>query len=141
MLPQGKVPLLDDYGHHPREILVTLQALRAAYPQHRLVLAFQPHRYSRTQALFEEFTAVLAEVDVLLLLEVYAAGETPIIGVDSHKLADNIKHQGKVQPIVVTDEAELCVILPTLLKQGDVLLLQGAGSIGAVAPRLSQAFL
>lgn len=140
LLPQGKVPLLDDYGHHPREIFVTLQALRVAYPQHRLVLAFQPHRYSRTQALFEEFTTVLAEVDVLLLLEIYAAGETPIVGVDSHKLANNIKRLRKVQPIVVSNEDELYKILPTVLKQGDVLLLQGAGSIGTVAPRLNQEF-
>jgi len=139
-MPQGEVLLIDDYGHHPHEICVTLQALRAAWPERRLVLAFQPHRYTRTQALFEDFTSVLSEVDVLLLMEVYAASETPIVGVDGRILARNIRQRGKVEPIFVVDNDELCAVLPTILKQDDVLLIQGAGSIGAVAPRLQQEF-
>ena len=139
-MPQGKVLLIDDYGHHPHEIRVTLQALRAAWPQRRLVLAFQPHRYTRTQALFEDFTSVLSEADVLLLMEVYAASEAPIVGVDGRILARNIRQRGKVEPIFVVDNDELCAVLPTILKQDDVLLIQGAGNIGAMAPRLQQEF-
>lgn len=139
-MPQGKVLLIDDYGHHPHEIRVTLQALRAAWPDRRLVLAFQPHRYTRTQALFEDFTSVLSEADVLLLMEVYGACETPIVGVDGRTLARNIRQRGKVDPVFVADNDELCDVLPTILKQDDVLLIQGAGSIGAMAPRLQQEF-
>lgn len=140
LMPQGEVFLIDDYGHHPQEILVTLQALRAAWPNRRLVLAFQPHRYSRTQALFEEFSAVLSEVDVLLLMEIYAAGETPIVGIDSRKLAQNIRQRGKVEPIFILDNDALYKILATILRKEDVLLTQGAGNIGSVAPQLHQTF-
>ena len=136
LMKQGRVLLLDDYGHHPREIQVTLQALRAVWPKRRLVLAFQPHRYSRTQTLFEDFTSVLSEADVLLLMEIYAASEEPIIGVDSSALARNIRQRGKVDPIFVANNDELCDVLPVILRQGDVLLIQGAGTIGAMAPRL-----
>lgn len=139
-LPHGKAFLIDDYGHHPEEIRATLQALRNAYPKHRLVLAFQPHRYTRTQALFEDFTSILSEVDVLLLMEIYPASETPIVGVDSRSLARNIRQRGKVEPIFVADNDELYKILPTILQEGDVLLIQGAGNIGAMAPRLQQEF-
>ncbi|CAL7960753.1 UDP-N-acetylmuramate--L-alanine ligase [Gammaproteobacteria bacterium] len=139
-MPQGNASLIDDYGHHPQEILATLQALRVAWPNRRLVLAFQPHRYTRTQALFEDFTSVLSEVDVLLLMEIYAASEAPIIGVDSRTLARNIRQRGKVEPIFVANNDELCNVLPTVLREGDVLLIQGAGSIGAMAPKLQQKF-
>ncbi|MFA6550904.1 MAG: Mur ligase family protein, partial [Candidatus Gracilibacteria bacterium] len=139
-MPQGKVFLIDDYGHHPQEILVTLEALRAAWPNRRLVLAFQPHRYTRTQALFEDFTSVLSKADVLLLMEIYPASETPIVGVDSRTLARNIRQRGKVEPIFVANNDELCDVLPTILKDDDVLLIQGAGNIGAMAPRLQQKF-
>lgn len=139
-MPQGNVSLIDDYGHHPQEIRVTLEALRAVWPDRRLVLAFQPHRYTRTQSLFEDFTSVLSEVDVLLLMEIYAANETPIVGVDSRTLARNIRQRGKVEPIFVANNDELCAVLPTILKQNDILLIQGAGSIGLMAPRLQQEF-
>lgn len=139
-IPQGKALLLDDYGHHPREILVTLQALRAACPERRLVLAFQPHRYTRTQALYEDFISVLSEVDVLLLMEVYAASESPIAGVDSRALARSIRQRGKIEPIFVADNDDLAKVLPNILNDGDVLLIQGAGNIGGMAPRLKQEF-
>lgn len=139
-MPQGRASLIDDYGHHPQEIRATLQALRAAWPDRRLVLAFQPHRYTRTQDLFEDFTAVLSEVDVLLLMEIYAASEEPIVGVNSRVLARNIRQRGRVEPIFVKNNDELYDVLPTVLREGDVLLIQGAGSIGAMAPRLQQQF-
>ena len=137
-MPQGKVILIDDYGHHPKEILVTLQALRAAWPERRLVLAFQPHRYTRTRDLFEDFTSVLSEADVLLLMEVYAASEVPIAGIDSRALIRNIRLRGKVEPVFVTDNDALFDILPNILRADDILLIQGAGNIGAMAPRLKQ---
>jgi UDP-N-acetylmuramate--alanine ligase len=139
-MPQGNALLIDDYGHHPKEIQVTLQALRAAWPNRRLVLAFQPHRYTRTQDLFEDFTAVLSEVDMLLLMEIYAASEEPIAGVDSRTLARNIRQRGKVEPIFVANNDELCDVLPVVLRDGDILLIQGAGSIDAIAPKLRQKF-
>jgi UDP-N-acetylmuramate--alanine ligase len=139
-MPQGKVCLIDDYGHHPREIQATISALREAYPNNRLVLAFQPHRYSRTQALFEDFTSVLSEVDVLLLMEIYAASEEPIVGVDSRTLARNVRQRGKVEPIFVADNDELCSSLPAVLQEGDILLVQGAGNIGSIASRLHKEF-
>jgi UDP-N-acetylmuramate--alanine ligase len=139
-MPQGRVCLIDDYGHHPREIQVTLQALREAYPEKRLVLAFQPHRYSRTQTLFEDFTSVLSEADVLLLMEIYAASEEPIVGIDSRTLARNIRQRGKVEPIFVADNDELSVVLPTVLQEGDLLVVQGAGNIGSMAARLHKEF-
>lgn len=139
-MPRGRVSLIDDYGHHPQEILETVKALRAACPDRRLVLVFQPHRYTRTQALFEDFTAVLSEVDVLLLMEIYAASEPPIVGIDGRVLARNIRQRGKIEPIFVTNNDELYSILPTVLRQDDILLIQGAGSISAVAPELQRVF-
>lgn len=139
-MPAGQVALIDDYGHHPQEIKVTIQALRAAFPAKRLVLAFQPHRYTRTQALFEDFTSVLSEADALLLMEIYPASEAPIVGIDSRSLIRNIRQRGKVEPIFVADNDELYNALPNILKDDDILLIQGAGNIGAMAPRLKQGF-
>ncbi len=139
-MPQGKVLVIDDYGHHPQEISVTLQALRKALPDRRLVLAFQPHRYTRMRDLFEDFTPVLSTADVLLLMEVYAAGETPILGIDSRALIRNIRQRGQIEPVFVADNKELLKILPNVLRDGDVLLLQGAGSIAAIAPHLKQEY-
>lgn len=136
--PQGKVLVIDDYGHHPREITATIKAIRSALPNRRLVLAFQPHRYSRTKSLFEDFVTVLSEVDVLLLMEIYPACEKPISGVDSRTLARSIRQRGKVDPIFVENTDALIAALPSILKDNDVLLVQGAGNIGAVAPKLKQ---
>lgn len=131
-LPKGKVLLLDDYGHHPQEIKVTIQALRAAWPNKRLILAFQPHRYTRTQALFDDFVKVLSEVDLLLLLDIYSAGEKTIAGVSGKSLARSIRQRGKIDPIFVADIQDLSKIIADIAGDDDVLLLQGAGSIGTV---------
>ncbi|NKC16137.1 MAG: UDP-N-acetylmuramate--L-alanine ligase [Gammaproteobacteria bacterium] len=131
-----QVLLVDDYGHHPREVEATVRAARASWPQRRLVVAFQLHRYSRTRDLFEDFALVLSELDVLLLLDVYAAGEQPIAGADGRALARAIRNRGRVDPVFVTGPQALPKALAGILNDGDVLLLLGAGSIGAVAPRL-----
>lgn len=134
--PKGKVKVIDDYGHHPTEIDLSLEALRQAWPDKRLVLAFQPHRYTRTQALFDDFTGVLSKPDALLLLEIYSAGEQPITGVSGSALARNIRQRGKIDPILIKDLDELLDTLKNFLQEGDILLLQGAGSIGGIAPKL-----
>jgi UDP-N-acetylmuramate--alanine ligase len=133
----GKVLLVDDYGHHPREVEATLQALREAWPERRLVMVYQPHRYSRTRDLFEDFARVLATVDVLLLLDIYSAGETPLPAVDSRNLCRNIRLQGRVDPIFVGSIDNLPGILQRTLQTGDILLTQGAGDIGSMAGRLA----
>jgi len=132
----GKVMLVDDYGHHPREVAATLQAARAAWPDRRLVVLFQPHRYSRTRDLFEDFTEVLSEVDALVVLEVYAAGEEPVPGADSRTLCRAIRARGKVDPVFVGVAADLAETLSGVLHDGDVLLTMGAGDIGSIAQRL-----
>ena len=134
----GRAMVMEDYGHHPREIQAVLSALRGAWPQRRLVLAFQPHRFSRTRDLFDDFAQVLSEVDSLILLEVYPAGEKPIAGADGRGLSRAIRVRGKVDPIFVEQTADLPAVLPDLLCDGDVLLLMGAGDIGAMAARLSR---
>lgn len=133
----GKVLMVDDYGHHPREIAVTLQAIRQAWPERRLVMAYQPHRYTRTRDLFEDFAQILSEVDVLLLLDIYSAGEAPIAGADGRALARNIRQRGKVDPIFIEQKEELSSILKTVLQNGDILLTQGAGDIGGISSRLA----
>lgn len=135
--PQGyRVLLIDDYGHHPREVEATLKAARGVWPTRRLVLAFQPHRYSRTRDLFEDFSKILSEVDVLLLLEVYAAGEEPIPGADGRALCRAIRARGQVDPVFVERVSDLPAVLPNVLQEGDVVLFSGAGDIGAMAPKL-----
>lgn len=138
LFPQGRIVIVDDYGHHPCEIKVSIDALRQAWPKRRLILAFQPHRYSRTQALFDDFANVLSLVDGLLLLDIYPAGEAPLVGINSAALARNVRQRGKVDPILVQHPHDLPEILKTILQEGDVLLLQGAGNIGKIAPMLSQ---
>lgn len=133
---QGKVLLIDDYGHHPREITATLQAVRAAWPDKRLVMAFQPHRFTRTHDLFEDFVRVLSEVDVLLLLDIYSAGEVPIVGADGRSLCRSIRNRGRIDPIFVERSSDLPAALQDVLQDGDLLLTQGAGDVGTVAPRL-----
>lgn len=134
----GSVLMIDDYGHHPREVAATLQAIRAGWPSRRLVVAFQPHRYTRTRDLFEDFTKVLSEVDVLVLVEVYAAGEAPIAGADGRTLCRAIRARGHADPVFVERASELAETLKGILRGGDILLTLGAGDIGAVAARLPQ---
>jgi UDP-N-acetylmuramate--alanine ligase len=133
----GKVLLIDDYAHHPREIAPTLAAVRAGWPDRRLVVVFQPHRYSRTHDLFDDFIKVLSGVDVLVLGEVYAAGEAPISGADGRALSRGIRARGHIDPVFVEELDTLPAVLNDLLQDGDVLLTLGAGNIGSVAARLA----
>lgn len=137
--PSGRVLLIDDYAHHPREIAPTLAAVRAGWPGRRLVVAFQPHRYTRTHELFDDFTRVLSGVDALILGEVYPAGEPPISGADGRALCRGIRARGHVDPVFVENIADLPQVLKGILQEGDVLLTMGAGDIGAVAARLTDA--
>ncbi len=132
----GRAAVMEDYGHHPREIQAVLEAVRGAWPERRLVLAFQPHRFTRTRDLFDDFAQVLAEVDTLILLDVYPAGEKPIAGADGRSLSRAIRIRGKVDPVFVEQTADLPTALPGLLHDGDLLLLMGAGDIGAMAAQL-----
>jgi UDP-N-acetylmuramate--alanine ligase len=139
-LPQqaGSFTLVDDYGHHPVETAATLAAARGAYPGRRLVLAFQPHRYTRTRDLFEDFVKVLASADALVLAEVYAAGEQPIVAADGRSLAHALRVAGKVEPVFVEDIAEMPATIMNIVKDGDVVITMGAGSISAVPGKLVQ---
>lgn len=134
----GGVRLVDDYGHHPREVDATIKAARQSFPERRLVMLFQPHRYSRTRDCFEDFVHVLSSVDALLLLDVYSAGEKPITGADSRTLARSIRTRGTVDPVFVERTDELGALLRNVLKPGDVLLTQGAGNVGVIAQELAQ---
>jgi len=141
-VPGGSVTLIDDYGHHPSEVAATVQALRAGWPDQRFVMIFQPHRYSRTADLYDDFIEVLSEVDVLLLLEVYSAGEKKIPGADSRCLSRSIRLRGKVEPVLVQNESDVLGILRDILRPGDMVLTQGAGSVGSLARDLaSKGFL
>ncbi len=133
----GEYTLIDDYGHHPTEMAATLAAARGAFPNRRLVLAFEPHRYTRTRDCFEDFARVLSTVDVLLLTEVYAAGEAPIVAADGRALARAVRVQGKVEPIFVEQVADFPAAIENAVADGDVVLTMGAGSIGAVPAMLS----
>lgn len=132
----GSFTLVDDYGHHPVEMAATLAAARGAFPGRRLVLAFQPHRYTRTRDLFEDFVKVLSTVDALLLTEVYPAGEAPIVAADGRALARAIRVAGKVEPIFVESAAELPQEILNAVRDGDVVLTMGAGSIGQIPNKL-----
>lgn len=134
----GKVLHVDDYGHHPRELEATLLAARTAWPDRRLVVVFQPHRYTRTRDLFEDFARALSETDVLLMLEVYAASEEPIAGADARALCRAIRVRGQVDPVFVENIDELPATLSAVLNDGDVLLTLGAGNIGAIAAQLAE---
>jgi len=128
----GSFLLIDDYGHHPAEMEATLAAVRGAFPERRLVLAFQPHRYTRTRDVFEDFVRVLSTVDALLLTEVYPAGESPIVAADGRALARAIRVAGKVEPVFIEQVAELPQAVLDLARPGDVVVTMGAGSIGSV---------
>jgi UDP-N-acetylmuramate--alanine ligase len=136
-LPEGgEIMLVDDYGHHPREVAATLEAVRSGWPDRRVVLAFQPHRYSRTQEQFEDFVQVLSQTDVLLLTEVYPAGEAPIPGADGRALTRAVRARGQITPVFVDPLRELPSVLAGLVRPGDIVLLLGAGDIGGMAAAL-----
>lgn len=137
-IKRGHVLLVDDYGHHPREISATLQAVKAAWPTRRLVLVFQPHRFTRTRDLFDDFVQCLSDVDRLLLLDIYSAGEQPIQGADSKALARAIRNRGQVDPVFVSNQEQLHEILSPVLEDNDVVLTMGAGSIGQIAADLPE---
>nr|WP_283163637.1 UDP-N-acetylmuramate--L-alanine ligase [Brenneria tiliae] len=137
----GSAMLVDDYGHHPTEVDATIKAARAGWPDRRLVMVFQPHRYTRTRDLYDDFTHVLSQVDVLLMLEVYSAGESPIPGADSRSLCRTIRGRGKIDPILVTDVDTLPELLSQALRGGDLVLVQGAGNIGKLARKLADSRL
>ena len=132
----GTVSIVDDYGHHPTEIAATLEALRQAWPDRRLVLVFQPHRYTRTRDLMDDFANVLAGVDVLLVTEVYAAGEAPIKGADGRAICRAVRSRGKVEPVFVGKTDDIVAALRNVMRPGDVVVTMGAGHIGALAQEL-----
>ncbi|MFQ3788267.1 UDP-N-acetylmuramate--L-alanine ligase [Halomonas sp. A29] len=137
----GEVMLVDDYGHHPREVEMVIKAVRAGWPSRRLVMIYQPHRYTRTRDLYEDFVRVLAGVDVLLLLDVYSAGETPIPGADGKTLAGSIRQRGTLDPIFVQHKSELPALLAKVLRADDILITQGAGDVGGIALGLAESRL
>ena len=140
-LDKGSALLVDDYGHHPRELAAVFAAARGGWPDRRLVVAFQPHRYTRTRDLLDDFANVLSEVDVLVLTEVYPAGESPLANADGRALARAVRARGKVDPVLIEHPRELQSMLPTLLRDGDLLLVMGAGDIGAAANELTETSL
>ena len=134
----GRVLLVDDYGHHPTEVAATLAAAKSGYPERRVVLVFQPHRYTRTHDLMDDFATVLSSADVLVLLDVYAAGEDPITGADGRSMARAIRSRGAVEPVFVEKLDDLASVLEDLLQDGDLVLTMGAGDIGAYATSLPE---
>ena len=132
----GTFDLVDDYGHHPAEAAATLAAARGAYPGRRLVLAFQPHRYTRTRDCFEDFVKVLSRCDALLLADVYAAGEVPIVAADGRALAHALRVRGDVEPVFVEQMNDMTDVILRFVRDGDVVMTMGAGSMGSVAPKL-----
>lgn len=138
--PNGKVMLVDDYGHHPTEVDVTIQAARQGWENKRVVMIFQPHRYSRTRDLFDEFVQVLSQVDALIMLDVYAAGEAPIVGADSKALCRSIRNLGKIDPILVSDTSQLGDVLDQIIQDGDLVLAQGAGNVSKLSRDLAESW-
>jgi UDP-N-acetylmuramate--alanine ligase len=132
----GAFTLIDDYGHHPVEMAAVIAAVRGAFPQRRLVLAFQPHRYTRTRDCFEDFVKVMGQADAVLLTEVYSAGEAPIVAADGRSLARALRVAGKVDPVFVDDVGELPAAIVDHARDGDVVISMGAGSIASVPQRV-----
>jgi UDP-N-acetylmuramate--alanine ligase len=130
--------LVDDYGHHPREVAATIAAIREGWPERRLVLVFQPHRYSRTQEQFDDFTQVLSQADVLVLTEVYAAGEAPIAGADGRALSRAIRARGQIEPVFLDPLSDLPELPSGVVQDGDVVAMMGAGDIGALAANMPE---
>lgn len=133
----GSVLLVDDYGHHPTEVEATIASVRQAWPDRRLLMVYQPHRYTRTKDLYEDFVRVLSTVDNLVLLEVYSAGEEPISGADGRSLCGSIRSRGQVDPVFVEDTRDVAEVLQDVMQPGDVVLTQGAGNVGAIATELA----
>jgi len=133
----ARVSVIDDYAHHPSEIRVTIKSVRDGWPGRRLLVAFQPHRYTRTRDLFEDFVDVLSTADKLVIMEVYAAGEDSVQGADGRALCRAIRSRGKVDPVFVPEPDELLGVLDGVAESGDVLLLLGAGSVGRVGESMS----
>ncbi len=135
---QAEVTLVDDYGHHPTEVKSVIATARQVWPGRRLVMAYQPHRYTRTRDLYDDFVRVLSEVDVLVLLEVYSAGEERISGADGKALCQGIRSRGEINPLFAQSPQEALKMLPSILQQGDVVLVQGAGNVNQISQQLSQ---
>ena len=134
----GEAMLVDDYGHHPREVAVTIEAIRKSWPERRLVMIFQPHRYSRTRDLYEDFVDVLSRVDVLIVLEVYSAGEAPIAGADSRHLCRSIRTRGQVDPVFVEGIDGVPEVIKDIVQADDIVITQGAGNVNALAVELAK---
>ncbi len=134
----GTAMLVDDYGHHPTEVDATIKAARAGWPEKKVVMIFQPHRYTRTRDLYDDFANVLSQVDVLLMLDVYPAGESPIPGADSRSLCRTIRGRGKLDPILVSDHDAIAEVLAPALSGNDLILVQGAGNVGKIARKLAE---
>jgi UDP-N-acetylmuramate--alanine ligase len=136
----GRALIVDDYGHHPTEVAATLEAARQGWPERRLVLVFQPHRYTRTRDLLDDFGRTLSECDVLLVTEVYAAGEAPIAGADGRAICRAVRSRGVIEPVFVESVDDLADSLRAVLHDGDLVLTMGAGNLGAVALDLKSRF-
>ena len=134
----GQFQVVEDYGHHPSELAATISAARSGWPNSRIVTVFQPHRFSRTRDLFDDFSQVLADSDVLVLTDIYAAGEKPIDGIDSGALCQSVRARGRVNPVLISDVEELQHELPSMLEDGDLVLLLGAGNIGHIAQTIRE---
>jgi UDP-N-acetylmuramate--alanine ligase len=134
----GEVMVVEDYGHHPSELAATLSAARNGWPGRRIVTVFQPHRFSRTRDLFDDFSQVLSETDVLVMTSVYSAGEAPIEGIDSRALCQSVRARGRVDPVLIPDVNDIISGLPSILRDGDLVLLLGAGDIGHIAQSLRE---
>ncbi|MGI1678444.1 MAG: UDP-N-acetylmuramate--L-alanine ligase [Cellvibrionaceae bacterium] len=134
----GQAMLVDDYGHHPREVAVTIEAIRKSWPKRRLVMIFQPHRYSRTRDLYEDFVDVLSRVDVLIVLEVYSAGETPVAGADGRHLCRSIRTRGQVDPVFIEGIEGVPEVVKDIVKADDIVITQGAGNVNALAVELAK---
>ncbi|MBT8048813.1 MAG: UDP-N-acetylmuramate--L-alanine ligase [Xanthomonadales bacterium] len=132
-VPDGEVKVVEDYGHHPSELEATISAARSGWPDQRIVAVFQPHRYTRTRDLFDEFSQVLAAADVVVLTDIYPAGEEAIDGINSSALCQSIRARGRANPILISDVSSIPLELPAMLENGDLVLLLGAGNIGQVA--------
>jgi UDP-N-acetylmuramate--alanine ligase len=134
----GEAMLVDDYGHHPREVAAVIKAVRDGWPERRLVMIYQPHRYTRTRDLYEDFVEVLSTVDALVMLEVYSAGEDAIPGADSRHLCRSIRARGVIEPIFVETVDGVPSIVKDIVRAGDIVITQGAGNVGVLSPELAK---